>query len=59
MLKFFSSRLQPDAVAANLRESVDAEEVDPKGPALFAGERPFVGEVGPDLRAGCSKEADS
>src|SRR6516165_3783613 len=48
MQKFFSSRLEPDAVAANLRESVDAEEVDPKSPTLYAGERPFVGEVGSD-----------
>jgi len=48
MQKFFSSRLEPDAVAANLREFVDAEEVDPKSPTLYAGERPFVGEVGSD-----------
>jgi hypothetical protein len=48
MLKFFSSRLEPDAIAANLREFVDAEEVDPKSPTLYAGERPFVGEVGSD-----------
>jgi len=48
MLKFFSSHLEPDAVAANLREFVDAEEVDPKSATLYAGERPFVGEIGAD-----------
>jgi hypothetical protein len=48
MLKFFSSPLEPDAVAANLREFVDAEEVDPKSPTLHAGERPFVGRIGSD-----------
>jgi hypothetical protein len=48
MLTFFSSHLEPDAVAANLREFVDAEEVDPKSPTLYAGERPFVGHVGSD-----------
>ena len=48
MLKFFSSRLEPDAIAANLREFVDAEEVDPKSATLYAGERPFVGEIGAD-----------
>jgi hypothetical protein len=48
MLKFFSSHLEPDAVAANLREIVDAEAVDPKSPTLYAGERPFVGQVGSD-----------
>src|ERR1700751_2668734 len=48
MLKFFSSRLESGAVAENLREFVDAEEVDPNSPTLYAGERPFVGEVGSD-----------
>jgi hypothetical protein len=48
MLKFFSSPLEPDAVAANLREIVDEEVVDPKSPTLYAGERPLVGWVNPD-----------
>jgi hypothetical protein len=48
MLKFLSSRLEPDAVAAKLREIVDEEVVDPKSPTLYAGERPLVGWVNPD-----------
>jgi hypothetical protein len=48
MLKFFSSHLDPAAVATNLREIVDEEEVDPKSPTLYAGERPLVGRINPD-----------
>jgi hypothetical protein len=48
MLKFFSSRLEPDAVVANLREIVDEEEVDPRSPTLYAGERRLVGRIYPD-----------
>ena len=48
MLQFFSSRLEPNAIAGNLREIVDEEEVDPKSPTLYAGDRPFVGEVHPE-----------
>src|SRR3984893_6028835 len=48
MLQFFSSRLEPNAIAGNLREIVDEEEVDPKSPTLYAGVRPFVGEVHPE-----------
>jgi hypothetical protein len=48
MLKFFSSRLEPAAVVANLREIVDEEEVDPKSPTLYAGERILVGRISPD-----------
>jgi len=55
MLKFFSSNLEPDAVAANLREFVDAEEIDPKSPTLYAGERPFVGQIGSDRFKVCRR----
>jgi hypothetical protein len=48
MLKFFSSRLEPAAVVANLREIVDEEEIDPKSPTLYAGERRLVGRINPD-----------
>jgi hypothetical protein len=48
MLQFFSSRLDRNAVAANLRKIIDEEEVDPKSPTLYAGDRSFVGEVGPE-----------
>jgi hypothetical protein len=48
MLKSFSSHLMPDAVAANLRKIVDEEEVDPKSPTLYGGDRPLVGRVNSD-----------
>jgi hypothetical protein len=48
MLQFFSSRLEPNAIAGNLREIVDEEEVDPKSPTLYSGDRPFVGTVNPE-----------
>jgi hypothetical protein len=48
MLKSFSSPLERSAVAENLRQIVDEEELDPKNATLYAGERPFVGRIGSD-----------
>jgi hypothetical protein len=48
MLKSFSSPLGPGAVAANLRQIVDEEEIDPKNATLYAGERLFVGRISSD-----------
>jgi hypothetical protein len=48
MLKSFSSPLDPGAVAANLRQIVDEEEVDPKNATLYAGERLFLGRISSD-----------
>jgi hypothetical protein len=48
MLKSFSSPLEPGVVAANLKQIVDEEEVDPKSATLYAGERLFVGHIRSD-----------
>jgi hypothetical protein len=48
MLKSFSSHLEPGAVAANLRQIVDEEEIDPKNPTLYMGDRAFVGRISSD-----------
>jgi hypothetical protein len=45
MLKFFSSRLEPEALATKLKEVVAEEIVDPQSRTLYSGDLPFIGRV--------------
>src|SRR5215471_2900168 len=45
MLKFFSSRLEPEVLATKLKEIVAEEIVDPQSRTLYSGDLPFIGQV--------------